>query len=349
MSTLITGATGYLGARLLRRLLDDGEQVRALVRDPNRLGIEHPNLEIVRGDMLDADSLARAVHGCARVYHAAAVVKEWVTDWSIFERVNVDAYETLLKICRSEGVERVVHTSSFMAIGQTDDAPGRIADETTEHEPHHHHNPYERTKYLAHLVTKKYVEAGVPIVTVNPGVIYGPGPVTEGNLVGGMIIDMTRHRFPGVPGNGKTRWCYAYVDDVVNGHVQAMAKGRVGERYILGGENVTLDEFVERAKDELGRWVPTMHLPLFLLMIGAHGMEQVAKLTGKAPMLTVGKVGVIKHNWAYSSAKAEQELGYAITPFAEGIRRTVADLRERGLVPPPKRIRGDAVPTEPRA
>jgi NAD+-dependent farnesol dehydrogenase len=331
MTTLITGATGFLGKNLLTMLLENGEKVRALVRNPDALGVRHDNLEIFKGDLTDPISLSTAVKGASRIYHVAAAVKEWVKDWSIFQRVNVDAFEALLTIAGAEGVERVVYTSSFFALGHTDRQ--RIADESLVHEPEHHHNPYERTKYLAYQIAKKYASQGIPIVTMMPGVIFGPGELTEGNLVVGMLMDMVRGKFPGIPGDGKKLWAYSFVRDVARGHILAMEKGTLGETYILGGDNIDLNYFVDVAARELRVKVPRIHLPLGLLDVSAWFMEVIAKWTGKPPMLTRGKVGVLAHNWAYSSKKAQDQLGYTITPFDEGMAETVRWMREKGLLP----------------
>jgi len=280
--------------------------------------------------LTDPDSVAAAMKGARRVYHVAAAVKEWVRDWSVFDRVNVEAYESLLNIAMNEGVERIVHTSSFMALGHSD--RDTVADETLRHEPDHFHNPYERTKLQASLLDEKYAQKGAPIVTVITGVIFGPGELTAGNLVVEMFIDMAKGKFPGIPGNGKQIWSYSFVRDVADGHILAMKNGKVGESYVLGGENITMNHLIASAANELGIKTPKMHLPLWLLTGSAFFMEQIAKLTGKNPMLTVGKVGVLGHHWAYSSQKAADQLGYAITPFPEALKITVDWLKESGLL-----------------
>jgi NAD+-dependent farnesol dehydrogenase len=331
MSTLLTGATGFLGNNLLRRLLDDGNQVRVLVRNPKALGVESDKLTIIQGDLRDAEAVEKAVDGAKRIFHVAAVVKEWVKDWSIFQRVNVDAWETLLKTAQRAGVQRIVHTSSFFALGQTDAAT--VADESLRHEPDHFHNPYEQTKYLASKITADYVGSGVPVISVIPGFIFGPGAMTEGNMIAKTLQDMGRGKFPGIPGDGEKQWTYSFAGDVVNGHILAMEKGSVGQSYILGGENHTLNEFVEVAQKHLGRKIPKRHLPLGLLKFSAFFLEKIANATGKPPMLTRNTVATLRHNWAYSSQKAIDELGYTITPFDEAILKTVTWLRESGHLP----------------
>jgi NAD+-dependent farnesol dehydrogenase len=332
MKILLTGATGFLGKNLLKRLLDDGASVRALARNPQALGVSHERLEVARGDLTDDKAVAAALKGVQRVYHVAAAVKEWVRDWSVFQRVNVDGWESLIKSAMSEGVERIVYTSSFMALGHSDARV--VADETLVHEPEHYHNPYERTKHLGSRISEKYIEQGTPIVTVMPGVIFGPGELTDGNIVVKMIIEMAGGKFPGIPGDGKKQWTYSFVEDVVSGHLLAMEKGRIGEKYFLGGDNVDLNRFVESAAKELGIRVPSLHIPLWILSASAFLMEQVAKITGSPPMLTVGKVGVLGHHWAYSSQKAISELGYQVTPFDDALGATIDWLRRTGRLNP---------------
>ncbi len=330
MTTLITGATGFLGGNLLRRLLADGGQVRALVRNPNDLKIKSDNLTVMQGDLRDVEAVERAVDGARRIYHTAAVVKEWVKDESIFERVNVDAYETLLKTAQRAGVRRIVYTSSFFALGRTD--KDGVADENLRHEPDHFHSPYERSKFLAAKITAEYVDKGVPVVSVIPGFIFGPGPMTEGNMITAMLRDMGIGKFPGIPGDGEKLWTYSYVNDVVDGHVLAMQKGRVGQSYILGGENISLNEFVGIAGKHLKRKVKKRHISLRTLLITALIFEQIAKLTGKPPMITRNTAASLKHHWAYSTQKAVSDLGYTITPFEEAIEETVAWLREQEYI-----------------
>lgn len=330
MSVFLSGATGFLGGKLLKRLLEEGESVRVLVRKPSAFDLKSERLKIVQGDLCDPEALEEALGDASRVYHLAAAVKEWVKDWTVFERVNVDGFESLLKIAMARGVERVVYTSSFMALGHSD--LRGVGDENLVHEAKHFHNPYEKTKHQAFLIGQDYLQRGAPLITVIPGVIFGPGELTEGNLIVQMLRDMAHNRFPGIPGDGKKLWSYAFVDDVVEGHLSAMRKGKIGERYILGGENISLNSFVDQARKHLGVKVPTRHLPLKLLDISAFFMERLARLTGKPPLLTRGKVGVLAHSWAYSSEKAVEQLDYRITPFEEALSLTIRWMRERNLI-----------------
>ena len=332
MRTLITGGTGFIGKRLLRKLLAQGQPVRALVRTPSKLAefADDPNLEIFQADIEDSSKLPQALGGVSRVYHMAAVVSEWVSDWSIFQRVNIDAHENLLKAAADAGVEKVVHTSSFMAIGHTDGPD--IADETQPHPENHFHNPYEVTKTKAAEISARMAGEGLPIVMVVPGVVFGPGEMTEGNLVAGILKDWGAGKFPGIPGTGDKPWTYSYVEDVVNGHMLAMEKGRPGERYILGGENVTMNDLFRKASDLTGIKPPKLHIPLAPLMFTAKIMAALAKVLRFKPMLVPGTLGVMEHNWAYDSTKAISELGYEITPFDDALQTTIDWMIEQGLL-----------------
>ncbi len=333
MIHFLTGGTGYLGGNLARRLSRDGHAVRALARKGSRVsGIERlPGVTIVEGDLAAPEGFSSALRGCDGLFHVGAVVKEWVEDWSIFDRVNVDAPPRLFRLARDAGVKKIVYTSSFFAIGPSDRGQGGVVDETTTHEDGHWHNEYERTKALALPRVLETARAGAPVVTVCPGMIYGPGEVTEGNFVVNLLVDVARGKLPGLPGDGSKMWSYVHVDDVVQGHLLAMEKGRPGEVYILGGDNVALRDLFLEFERLTGVRAPRRKLPFFLLKaVGA--IEQALAVLGRRPNLTIGKVAINEHHWAYSSAKAERELGFAHRPFAEGLAQLAAWMREKGLV-----------------
>ena len=332
MTTLITGATGFLGSHLLELLNAKGEPVRVFARSPEKLGEmgQKENVQIIPGDLDDPEAIYEAMRGVKRVYHPAAAVYEWVKDWSVFERINVLAWENIIKAAISTGVERIVYTSSFMALGPSDEEGE--GDETLIHEPDHFHNPYEKTKVEGYQVAQKFIEAGAPIVVLCPGVIFGPGPLTEGNFAVELIRQMANGELPGIPGKGKTRWCFSYVEDVANGHLAAMENGRIGETYILGGENRQFIELIDIVCNLGGITKPKKNIPLWIMTLGALAMELVAKSTGKAPMITRGRVGVMRHDWAYSSRRAVRELDYKMTDFGQAVAITINWMRKKGLI-----------------
>ncbi len=317
MKTLVTGATGFLGERLVKRLLGKGEDLALFVRDPEKAEVlfsETPDLR--EGDLKDPSSIEKALEGCDRMYHCASLVSMWEKDPSIFEKVNVEGTGKLLKTALEKDVKKVVYTSSFMALGPSD--PG-IMDEGDERQDFDFHNEYERTKYLADEVAENFSERGLPIVRLYPGVIYGPGLLTEGNLVGGIVKDYLSDNLPGTIGPGDREWCYSYIDDVIEGHIAAMEKGEPGERYILGGDNRTMNELLDILEKKTGKEKPGAHLPYWLCYIFGLLYVLRAKIFGKKPRFTPGVVQIYRHAWAYSSKRAKEELDYQTTGLEEGI------------------------------
>ncbi|HET7746301.1 MAG TPA: NAD-dependent epimerase/dehydratase family protein, partial [Vicinamibacteria bacterium] len=240
MKVLLTGGTGFLGKNVARALAAAGHELRLLARPTSsRDGL--PAGERVDGDVTDREAMLRAAEGCQAVVHMAAMVKMWTPDRAAFDAVNVGGLRNALAAGRAAGA-RVLYTSSFIAIGPTGPQP---ADESQVH-PGRPRNDYERTKAEADAVAREAAAAGQDVVLVYPGVVYGPGDLTDGNIVVRMITDHLAGRLPGIIGPGDRAWSYAYVDDVARGHAAALERGRPGERYLLGGENVTMTGFFER-------------------------------------------------------------------------------------------------------
>lgn len=328
MKVLITGGTGFLGKSVARRLAAHGHSLRLIARERSDLSGLPRDAEIVRGDVTDADSLRRAAAGCGAVCHMAALVKMWVPDRRRFDEVNVGGLRNALAAAQ-EAAARLVYTSSFIAIGPTSAEP---ADESRVHPGLSYRNDYERTKALADAVAREAAAAGRDVVMLYPGVVYGPGDLTDGNLVVKMVADHLAGRFPGIIGPGHRLWSYAFVEDVAEGHVAALEKARAGERYFLSGENVAMNDFFRTLHDVAGVAPPRMHIPYGVASLMGYSLYLWAELTGKPPLLTHEVVDVFREHWAYSSAKAERELGYKTTPLKEGLRRTVDWLRESHLI-----------------
>src|SRR4030095_15848275 len=196
-------------------------------------GASDPSVRMVRGDVLDLDSLRRGIAGCDRVFHAAAHVRMWGRNPERFEASNVGGLRNVLRAAQESGASRIVYTSSFIALGPTD---GAVGDEDWQPPGRTYYNKYERTKAAADRLAREEAQQGAPLIIVYPGVIYGPGPVTAGNLVGKTVSDFLSRRLPGVLGDGDRRFCYALASDVVMGHLQAMRHAKNGDRFILGRE-----------------------------------------------------------------------------------------------------------------
>ena len=318
---LLTGSTGYLGSRIAQKLVDRGEPFRVLVRDPARLGFDPAatNCEVVTGDLCRAETLADALRGAKQVIHSAALVKMWVRDSREFRRVNVEGLKALLEAADRAGVERIIYTSSFIAAGPSSDP--KACEGLKNRGPYS--NEYEEAKAQALDWLRAEGFARFPVVALLPGVIYGPGPATEGNLIGGMIRQYVSGKFPGLLGSGEQRWSFAFNDDVVQAHFAALGKGRPGEEYFLAGDNRSLNDFFNLLSGLTGVRHPVRHLSFGIGK--AVGMLEVARarLFNHRPQLTPGVVEVFKHDWIYSSDKAIRELGYRVIPLEEGLRRTL--------------------------
>jgi len=271
----------------------------------------------------------RALEGCDALIHAAALVKRWVRDRSAFDRTNVEATECLFGAAAEAGVRRILYTSSFFALGCSDAGPGGVIDEDHPRDLGHVHTDYERTKAIADARVRNLVAEGAPVVTLYPAVLYGPGALTEGNLVGKLVLDFARGRLPGIPCRGDRLWGYAYVDDVAAGHLLALDKAAPGSRYILAGENVIVDRFFEVLARLLRRRPPRFHLPMSLMLLLGAIEEIKARLTGMNPLLTRAEARTYEHHWAYDDSRARRDLGYRGRSLEEGLARTVESLVPR--------------------
>jgi farnesol dehydrogenase len=325
VKVLLTGGTGYLGKTVARILAARGHALRVLARPGSDLAGLPAGVEIARGDVTDRDSMLRAAEGCAAVAHMAALVKMWVPDRRQFDAVNVDGVRHALEAAHAAGA-RLLYTSSFIAIGPAGPEP---ADESRVHPGDRYRNDYERTKAIADALARQAAADGQDVVMIYPGVVYGPGDLTDGNLVARMITDHMTGQLPAIVGPGDRMWSYAYADDVAEGAAAALEKGRAGQRYFLCGENVDLSGFYARLQEVAGLPAPRRHLPYAAARAAGYAMYLWAELTGLPPRLTHEVVGVLREHWAYSSAKAEKELGYRSRPLREGLVPTVAWLRGR--------------------
>ena len=325
----VTGATGFIGTRLVQALVQLGQPVRALVRrdrlepPPGADGpspLEHELVELVRGDITDRDSLVRGLAGCRRVFHLAAYAKVWNRDPNRYERINVDGMRNVFAATEQHNVERVVLTSTVRTLGPR--PPGVIGDEEMPRVTNRYLTEYEETKTVAEAEALERAAEGFPVVIVNPTRVYGPGHLTEGNSVARLIDDYDRGRLPILPNRGVNVGNYVMVDDVVEGHLLAMEKGRVGERYILGGENASLKEFFQTIDRVSGK----RHFQLPLWRAGplafAWCQKKRAQWFGVYPIITPGWVRTFFADWAYRSDKAVRELGYAPMSLEQGIRVT---------------------------
>lgn len=328
MTALVTGASGFVGSAVVRRLLRAGESVRVLVRPTS----DHRNLEglavdVATGDLCDPASLERALAGCRALYHVAADYRLWVRRPEELYATNVEGTEALMRAAGEAGVERIVYTSSVATLGLT--ADGRPADEDTAVSLADMVGHYKRSKYLAEEAVQRLIrEDELPAVIVNPSTPVGPRDVKP-TPTGRMIVETARGRIPAVVDTGLN---VVHVDDVAEGHLLAYAHGRPGERYVLGGENKHLLEILGNVARCAEVRPPRVRLPHGAVMPIAYLGEAWGRLTGREPFATVDGVRMARKRMYFSSAKAERELGYRARPAAEAEREAVQWFREHGYL-----------------
>ena len=329
MRALVTGVTGFLGGRLARALADKGHDVTGFVRDPAAWSDRPANASVAVGDVVDPDSIRSAVAGQDAVVHAAALVKLWVPDRGAFERVNVGGLRNVLEAAGSEGA-RVLWSSSFLALGPTD---GTIRDEDRPAIRDRFCTDYERSKYLADRLARETDPSKVDLVRLYPGILYGPGALTQGNYLVHLFRQHASGKLPGLLGRTDLRQCYAYIDDVVDGFVEALERAPAGSGYVLGGDNATVDDLFAAFRHETGIRPPRLRIPYAVATVLGRLQRMRADWFGVEPELTDDVVEVYRHEWAYTSERAQRELDYHVTPLADGVRRTVAWMRETGALP----------------
>jgi dihydroflavonol-4-reductase len=326
--TLLTGATGFVGSAVARVLAARRHRLRLLVRPTSdRRNLAGIDAELVLGDLTDATSLARAVAGCRYVVHVAADYRFWVPDPEAMLRANVEGTVAVMRAAQAAGVERIVHCSSVAALGWTDD--GTPADETTPTNEADFIGTYKRSKFLAERAVMDLVrQGGLPAVVVNPSAPVGPRDIKP-TPTGKMIRDAAAGRVPAYIDTGLNM---VHVDDVAEGHALALERGQIGERYVLGGENLLLKDILALVADVVDRRPPKIEVPEALLWPAAWLMEGLARLTGIPPMMTRDHIKMARHKMFYSSAKAMRELGYAPRPLRAAIEDAVAWFRANGML-----------------
>ncbi|MEO8583232.1 MAG: NAD-dependent epimerase/dehydratase family protein [Flavitalea sp.] len=320
MKVLVTGASGFIGRKLTFELAEKGYEVIALCRNPKHPWlVHHKNIIPCQGDILNVHSLKRAMKGCGKLYHTAALAKMWMPDPSAFHTVNVIGTRNVFEVAGNIGVSKMVYTSTCGVWGPSIKHPMNEEDPRTDG----YAINYERTKYLAEIEAKKFANQGLHIVTVNPSRVFGEGPVTGSNTVGRMVSAYLKGKWRMIPGSGDQVVNYAYLDDVVRGHVEAMNLGIPGERYILGGEDISYKEFFDTLKKICGKKYTMIRVPQKLIEAYSYGQLIKTRITGLAPGFLPEFAERLKKDQKYSSLKATANLNYTITPFAKGLNKTV--------------------------
>jgi dihydroflavonol-4-reductase len=328
LKTFVTGATGFLGSHVARALADQGAELRLLVRPTSNLkNLQGLKAETAVGDLRDAASLEKAMSGCNTAFHVAADYRLWVRDPEEMYRSNVEGTRAILQAARKNGVGRVVYTSSVATMGFTGN--GQPADENSPVALADMIGPYKRSKFMAEQIALEAGRGGMHVVTVNPTTPVGEQDVKP-TPTGRIVVDFMKRKFPAYVETGLN---LVDVQECARGHVAALEKGRPGERYILGGENLTLKQILDTLGGITGLPSPTIKLPYFFAFAtGVIDEAITGRLLKREPRATVDTVRMGKKKMFASSSKAERELGWKIVPVEAALRRAVEWFRANGYV-----------------
>jgi farnesol dehydrogenase len=307
MRVLVTGGTGYLGSAVVQALVAAGHEPIVFARRP------HPTAASIVGDIRDTRAVTTAAERSDAICHLAALVAVWRRDPSEFDAVNVGGLQSVLAAARAVRSPRLIYTSSFLALPPSDSPHPLTA------------NHYQRTKVAARDVARRAAADGLPVVTLYPGVVYGPGPATDGNLVGRLMNDHLRGRLPGTIG-AERLWSFSFVEDVARAHVAALTIKEPRRDYVVGGANApqrAIFDYLSRARG----LAPPRRIPYVAATIAAVLEEAAAAVFHREPTLTRGVVEIFRHDWSLESNMAREELGLTTTVLEEGLERTLASLR----------------------
>lgn len=324
---LVTGASGFVGSAVARALVARGLKVRVLMRaTAARANIEGLDVTPVTGDMRDAASMTAAVQGARYLFHVAADYRLWAPDPSDIERNNLLGAQATMQAALKAGVERVIYTSSVAALKP---GHGQAVDESSRHSLESVIGAYKRSKLVAEREVERLIaEKNLPAVIVSPSTPIGPRDIKP-TPTGRIIVEAATGKIPAFVDTGLN---LVHVDDVAQGHLAALDHGRIGENYILGGQDVTLAQMLADIAALVGRKAPTLRLPRGPLFPLAWGAEAIARLTGKEPFLTADALRMSRYRMYFSSAKAERELGYRARSYIEGLKDALAWFAAHGYL-----------------
>jgi len=325
--TLVTGGTGFVGRAVVVELLATGREVRVLARSPHHPALAGLKVEVIQGDLRDPDSLAAALKDCDRLFHVAADYRLWVPDPEVMYAVNVQGTKDLLTAAAKAGVSRVVYTSTVGALGNpgdgtpgTEDTPVSLADMVGH---------YKRSKFLAEQAVLEFAEQGLPVVLVHPSTPVGPWD-SRPTPTGQMIVDFLQGRMPAYLETGLN---LVHVRDVARGHLLAEAKGQVGEKYILGNQNLSLSQIFHMLAELTGIPAPRLRLPYWPILALSYANEFWAShLTKKPPRMPLAAIKMAKKFMYFDSGKAIRQLGLPQTPVRQALKEAVAWFQENGYV-----------------
>jgi nucleoside-diphosphate-sugar epimerase len=326
MNIFLTGATGYIGSKLLQKLVNLGYTVHCLCRhQPDNALFKNSRVKLVRGSLFDKDIIRKGLQGCDEVYHLAAYARPWAKNTNTFFQINVIGTQNILEAALYTKVNKVVFTSTAGTYGH---AHGQLIHEDMVRSIEFF-SAYESSKFIAEELAMRYNQKGLPVVVIQPTRLYGPGPWTKSNATSAIIRDYLNGNWHVLPGNGRARGNFAFIDDVVNGHYQAMQYGNAGERYILGGINADFKSFLGMISTITEQYPFLYSIPYPMLNVFAWQEEQKAKWLGREPLVTTQWIKRLSHDLVYSSEKAMRELGYSITPLETGLKKTLEWLTQK--------------------
>jgi len=306
---LVTGGSGYLGSAIVRALDRAGHEPVVFARHATAAKLPGRAID---GDIRDTRAVTAAASSVDAIVHSAALVALWRRDPSEFDAINVGGLQSALAAARANHLSRIVYTSSFLALPPADSPHALTA------------NHYQRTKVAARDLARRAAADGLPLVTLYPGVIYGPGPATEGNLVARLMRDHLNGRFPGAVGPERI-WSYTFADDVANAHVAALTIPQPMREYTVGGVNAPQQAIFEFLRDRRQRPLPR-RIPYAIASAAGAAQELVSAITGRAPLITRGAVEIFRHDWPLKSDDAVRDLGLRATPLSDGLEASLAAL-----------------------
>lgn len=325
MKVFVTGATGFIGASLVRELLRDGYQVRALVRaGSDRRNLDGLDLELHEGDLRDLESLEKGLRGCEVLYHAAADYRLWTRNPAEMYDINVGGTRAILEAALKQGLSRVIYTSSVGTLGNPGDGtPGTETTPVTLADMVGH---YKKSKFLAERAAEGFIAKGLPLIIVNPSTPVG-GLDIKPTPTGKIIVDFLNGRMPAYLNTGLN---VIDVEDCARGHILAARHGRTGEKYILGNENLTLQRIFAMLAEITGLPAPRVRLPYHPILFAAYVNEAIARCTGREPLIPLAGVQMAKKFMFFDSAKAVRELGLPQRPAIDALQKAVAWFRTNG-------------------
>jgi dihydroflavonol-4-reductase len=327
MLAFVTGATGFVGSHVARALADQGADLRLLVRSNSNLkNIQDLKADLFTGDLRDPASLEKGIAGCDAIFHVAADYRLWVRDPDEMYRANVEGTRAILAAARKNKVRRVVYTSSVATMGFTDNA---LADENSPVDLGKMIGPYKRSKFMAEQVAIEAARAGQDVVIVNPTTPVGERDIKP-TPTGRIVVDFLKKKFPAYVDTGLN---LVDVKECARGHISALEKGRSGERYILGGENLTLKQILDKLAAITGLPSPTIRVP-YIVALATGVVDEIVtgRILGREPRATIDAIRMGRKKMFITSAKSERKLGWKIVPVDDALRRAADWFRDNGYI-----------------